>query len=95
MNDLEESQVEELAEAVEVRSFAKDTKIFTKGEKGNIFYMIQKGKVKLSGFGGMFTDVTLGPGEHFGERALMTGEPRAGDAKSLTECSLMMIDREF
>lgn len=40
---------------------------------GNVFYMIKEGKVMVSNMGEAFADHTLGPGDYFGERALLTG----------------------
>jgi CRP-like cAMP-binding protein len=38
--------------------------------------------------------ITIGPGLYFGERALLTGEPRAANITALTNVVLMALDRE-
>jgi cGMP-dependent protein kinase len=95
LDGLNEEQLDDLANSVEVATFPANAVVFTKGSIGNIFYMIQQGTVQLSDFGGNFNDLTLTAGQHFGERALLTGEPRSGTAKSMESCQLMMIDREL
>ena len=57
-------------------------RIFSKGDIGNVFYMIKEGSVRISDFGvgSQFKDHSIGPGSYFGERALMTGEPRVASA---------------
>jgi CRP-like cAMP-binding protein len=72
-------------------------RIVQKGEEGNVFYIIQKGQVKIHdiGLGGSkFEDQLLGPGGWFGERALLTGEPRAANVTALTEVTTLAMDRE-
>ena len=36
----------------------------------------------------------LGPGEMFGELALMTGEPRSADVRAEGACALFVVDHE-
>ena len=43
---------------------------------------------------GMVADVTLGPSDYFGERALMTEEPRAADVTAITHVECITISRE-
>jgi len=95
LSGLNEEQLDDLANSVEIAPYPAETVIFAKGAPGNIFYMIQQGAVKLSGFGVNFEDVLLTAGSHFGERALLTGEPRSGTAKTMEACQLMMIDRQL
>jgi cAMP-dependent protein kinase regulator len=69
--------------------------IIKKGSEGNIFYMIKEGTVKVSDVGsGAFNDHTLSAGTYFGERALITGEPRAANVTAETAVVLMALDRE-
>ncbi|CAE7540999.1 pkar1, partial [Symbiodinium microadriaticum] len=57
--------------------------------------MIKEGIVRLSDVGsGAFNDHTLGAGSYFGERALITGEPRAANVTAETAVVLMALDRE-
>lgn len=52
--------------------------IIRQGEVGDKFYIIESGSVEVSGEKGRgsFQPVTLGPGDFFGEVALLTGAPR-------------------
>ena len=62
--------------------------------QGNIFYMVQSGKVLVKEIGANFTDVTLGPGQYFGERALETGDVRGATIVAETACTLLALARE-
>ena len=69
--------------------------VIKKGTEGSIFYMIKEGTVRLSDVGsGAFNDHTLSAGSYFGERALLTGEPRAANVTAETAVTLMALDRE-
>lgn len=69
--------------------------LIKKGTDGNVFYMIKEGRVRVSdvGDGKTYSDHDLGPGEYFGERALITGEPRAANIRAITNVVLMALDR--
>jgi CRP-like cAMP-binding protein len=73
------------------------TRIVQKGEEGSVFYIIQSGNVKVHDIGlgdSKLDDLVLGPGDWFGERALLTGEPRAANVTALNEVTTMAMDRE-
>eukprot|EP00602_Paraphysomonas_sp_CaronLab_P010418 CAMPEP_0185025144 /NCGR_PEP_ID=MMETSP1103-20130426/8214_1 /TAXON_ID=36769 /ORGANISM="Paraphysomonas bandaiensis, Strain Caron Lab Isolate" /LENGTH=758 /DNA_ID=CAMNT_0027558279 /DNA_START=58 /DNA_END=2331 /DNA_ORIENTATION=+ len=88
-------QLSKISEAVEIIKFDTGQTIIKKGSEGNIFYMIKEGTVKVSDVGsGGFNDHTLTAGSYFGERALITGEPRAANVTAETPVLLMALDRE-
>jgi len=73
------------------------TIIFQQGDVGDSFYIINSGKVRVyrKSKEGIVTDlVQLGPGESFGELALITGEPRMGYVESLEETDLTVIPKD-
>lgn len=75
----------------------KGDRIVQKGEEGNVFYIIQEGTVKVHDIGlgdSQFEDLTMGPGSWFGERALLTGEPRAANVTAETAVTTIAMDRE-
>ena len=69
--------------------------IIQKGTEGNVFYLIKEGTVRVTdvGDGKTYLDHDLGPGEYFGERALITGGPRAANIRATTNVVLMALDR--
>ena len=72
-------------------------RIVQKGEEGKVFYIVQEGTAKIHDIGlgdSQFEDQVLGPGDWFGERALLTGEPRAANVTALSDVTTMAMDRE-
>lgn len=60
-----------------------------------MFYLIKEGTVRVTdvGDGKTYNDHDLGPGEYFGERALITGGPRAANISAVSNVILMALDR--
>lgn len=92
---LQPDQIAKVSEVVEIIVFDKGQTIIKKGSEGNIFYMVKSGTVRVNDGGdGTFNEHTLGAGHYFGERALITGEPRAANVIADTKCLIMALDRE-
>ena len=66
--------------------------IFSRGERGNTMYVILEGQVELTIADGHVE--VLGPGEPFGEMALVDSEPRAATAVAKTACRLARISEQ-
>ena len=69
--------------------------VIQKGTEGNVFYIIKEGSVRVYdvGDGKTYLDHNLGPGDYFGERALLTGEPRVANIRATSDLILMALDR--
>jgi CRP-like cAMP-binding protein len=69
--------------------------VFRQGDKSKIMYIIQKGRVRIfSSFEGMEkTLALLGPGDFFGEMAMLNNCPRSATATALTDLKLLAFER--
>jgi cAMP-dependent protein kinase regulator len=97
LQDLDPSDIDKLIRALTPRKFEAGEFIVRKGEEGETFYVIQEGKVRVADISiGMtdYEDQVLGPGEYFGERALITKEPRSANVIGRNKGILLSIDRE-
>lgn len=90
------SERSKIADALEEASFEANYKIIKEGTSGTTFYIVKKGKVKaeIKQPDGTMKQVALyGPGEYFGERALLTQEPRAATLTTLEPCECLYLEK--
>eukprot|EP00591_Stephanopyxis_turris_P014458 CAMPEP_0195538586 /NCGR_PEP_ID=MMETSP0794_2-20130614/49611_1 /TAXON_ID=515487 /ORGANISM="Stephanopyxis turris, Strain CCMP 815" /LENGTH=902 /DNA_ID=CAMNT_0040672583 /DNA_START=21 /DNA_END=2729 /DNA_ORIENTATION=+ len=86
-----------ISEALTTVMFQEGDQIIMKGDVGEVFYIVKKGSAKVHdiGFGKTkFVDQTKGPGDFFGERALLTGEKRAANITATEECVCLCLSRD-
>lgn len=70
--------------------------IFSKGVAGDSMMAVLKGHVRISAPSAEGKEVIfniMGPGEVFGEIALLDGDERTADAVAMTDCELLTVDR--
>lgn len=83
-------EIDQLAESLRYSPFSAAELMTRQGSEGHDLYLIHRGEVSVRvSAGGVEREVaTLGPGTFFGERSLMTGEPRSATtvAKTDVEC---------
>ena len=72
--------------------FSSGQTIFVQGDPGDSMYVVLKGEVELS-INGAIRE-TLGPGEPFGEMALIDRSPRVASVVALTDCRLAVISEK-
>ncbi|GKY97108.1 hypothetical protein MPSEU_000669200 [Mayamaea pseudoterrestris] len=97
LSELEDSALSKIIDALVTVKFHKNDEIFRKGQVGDKFYILEKGKARIHeiGFGDTkFDDVFIDSGAYFGERALLTGEPRAAHVTATTDCVCFTLSRE-
>lgn len=73
----------------EGRKFSAGEKVFSEYDMGAEMYVVISGEVELSIAGAVIE--TLGPGEPFGEMALIDQAPRTATATAKTDCVVLPI----
>ncbi len=76
------------------RAFAGGDVLFNEGDVGNVMFVIQSGRVRISRrfSTGDRTLAVLGPGEFFGEMAILNAKPRTATATVLEDLRALVID---
>jgi len=87
--DLDDTTLSRIAAALVSESIAKNKAIITKGEMGDKFYILMEGSVIVGD-----NIATLSKGATFGERALLTNEPRDNSVTAAVNCELLTLGRK-
>ena len=94
---LSDQELEVLAESLGKRTFGKGMIIFHKGSPGQTLYIIESGKVRifiLSESGQEISVNIYGPGDVFGELALLDGLPRSAGAVAMEKTVTFTLHRD-
>lgn len=89
--------LDDLAAGLRRRRYARNQVIFVQGDPGANLCIVEEGRVRIcvsSEDGKELVLRMLGPGDFFGELALLDGEPRSADAIAQEPCQLLLLQRE-
>lgn len=95
LRELSHEDLEMVARSAETRHYAKGDKIVAAGDVDRSLFVILKGRVEVRrGSDGNGSGVALarfGPGEFFGEMALLENRPRSADVVAIAETSCAIL----
>ncbi|MGN6663786.1 MAG: Crp/Fnr family transcriptional regulator [Solirubrobacterales bacterium] len=92
--DLEEEELERFSHVAVPRSFPAGTRVFHEGDDSDACYIVKEGSFRVTrehSDGRAITLATLGPGEIFGELAMLDGDKRSASAEALTDGDLLAL----
>ena len=95
-SELTDADIASLARLSSRRNYPKDTVVFFENEEGDFFFMIVTGRIKVTILGDDGREVILsilGPGDFFGEMALLDNEPRSATAIAIEDSELLSLHR--
>lgn len=84
----------EIAEELALRKLPAGTKVFRQGDPGHEFHVVWKGRVAIVDEAAGKTLAVLGPGQFFGEMALVSGKPRNATAVVEEDAELLSLSKE-
>ncbi|GAC1431396.1 MAG: Crp/Fnr family transcriptional regulator [Thermoanaerobaculia bacterium] len=94
--ELDDRELAAIAGVAKTRRYAKDDVIFHAAESGDVFCVIREGKVKITMISPEGKEIILtmmGPGEFFGEMALLDDAPRSATVVALEPLEVVTIWR--
>jgi CRP/FNR family transcriptional regulator, cyclic AMP receptor protein len=87
-------ELAQIARGADERGVSEGETVVDQGDMGTELYLILSGQAEVTRDGKPV--VTLGPGQYFGELALLDGSPRGASVTAATELSLLVLgQREF
>jgi len=95
-SELSDEDITSLARLTSRKRYPKDTVVFFENEEGDFFFTITEGRIKVTILGDDGREVirsVLGPGDFFGEMALLDNEPRSATAIAVEESELLSLHR--
>jgi len=95
--DIPKEKLGEIARALQDKVVPAHTVIFRQGDPGDTFYLVNSGKVRVfrKDRDGVETDLSqLGPGQGFGEMAVLTGESRSANVEAVEETRLTVLPKD-
>lgn len=96
-NGLAAKEIEFLGTVLVPQQMSAGKTIYIENMSGESLYLISKGSVRISQMlaeGDEQTLVVLGPGDSFGELAVIDGGPRAATARVVEDVSLLALTRK-
>jgi CRP/FNR family transcriptional regulator, cyclic AMP receptor protein len=92
--ELEQDELERFSHVAVPRSFPAGTRVFHEGDSSDACYIIREGSFRVTrehSDGRAITLATLGPGEIFGELAMLDGDTRSASAEALSDGELLAL----
>jgi CRP/FNR family transcriptional regulator, cyclic AMP receptor protein len=92
--DLAEDELERFSQVAVPRSIPAGNRVFHEGDSSDACYIVRDGKFRVTrehSDGRAITLATLGPGEVFGELAMLDGDTRSASAEALTDGELLAL----
>jgi len=96
-SSLDSKATAELGEYLTIHDYPKSARIFRYGDPGDAMYLIDVGKVRISITDADGADVTLtelGPGDFFGDMAMLDGHGRSANATAIEDARLAKLTRD-
>ena len=96
-SELSDKECSTLQKFFKPRNYLKNSMIILEEEYGDLVFVVQSGTIKITRVNDEGKEVILallGPGEIFGELAILDGEARSANALAQENCQLLAINKE-
>jgi CRP-like cAMP-binding protein len=92
--DLSRKELERISQVAVPRTFPKGVRVFHEGDSSDACYIVRDGDLRVTREhpdGRAIALATLGPGDIFGELAMLDGEARSASVETLSDCELVAL----
>ncbi len=89
-------EIDEIVAHASERRVSRGTRVFERGDEGQSMMAVLAGRIRVGSLSPEGREVTynlIGPGEIFGEIALLDGKPRTAHAVAVEDTTLMTVER--
>lgn len=96
-HELDLEEMRRFGELVREKSYPRSSVIVFEDDPGDAFFIVREGRVKVVLVGDDGREVILGmlgPGDHFGELALIDNRPRSAHVIAMDDATLLVLRRE-
>lgn len=96
-SELDEREIQTIAALAKTRRYSKDDVVMHEDERGDVFCIVREGKVKITMISPEGKEIILsilGPGDFFGEMALIDDEPRSATVVAMENLEVLTIWRQ-
>jgi CRP/FNR family transcriptional regulator len=93
-SELSEEELRRVADVAIPRSYPKGVRVFHEGDHSDACYIVRTGDLRVTrehSDGRAIALATLGPGDIFGELAMLDGEARSASVEALSDCDLLAL----
>lgn len=93
-SELSEAELTRIADVAVPRTYPKGVRVFHEGDRSDACYIVRSGDLRVTREhpdGRAITLATLGPGDIFGELAMLDGEARSASVEALSESDLLAL----
>jgi len=93
-SELEPGELEMISRVAVPRSFPAGTRVFHEGDEGDACYVVRSGSCRVTRQhtdGRAITLASFGPGDFFGELAMLDGEVRSATAEAIEDLELLAL----
>ena len=93
-SELSSEDLERISRVAVPRSYPKGVRVFHEGDRSDACYIVRSGDLRVTREhpdGRAIALATLGPGDIFGELAMLDGEARSASVEALSDCELLAL----
>ena len=88
-HDVGAAVIADVTQLLRPRDYPAGAVVVRRGERGDCMYFVASGELEIRG---RPESISYGPGDFFGELALLTGDPRNATVVALQQCTLLRLD---